>query len=157
MFTDSYGPWSRGIFLIGAFCTLFSTLIVGIAAFARMWGDMFTCLGAIKKTDTQKVRKCQRLAEAGYMIMIPVIAIYGESISRSLFGTEKIGPATLVIAGQYVSGLFCTPLLIFAICWLAFRTDKRVRMGSASAVCLVLSVVAITACILISTLMNLLG
>jgi hypothetical protein len=157
MFTDSYGPWSRGIFLIGAFCTLFSTLIVGIAAFARMWGDMFTCLGAIEKTDTQKVRKCQRLAEAGYMIMIPVIAIYGESISRSLFGTEKIGPATLVIAGQYVSGLFCTPLLIFAICWLAFRTDKRVRMGSASAVCLVLSVVAITACILISTLMNLLG
>jgi Mn2+/Fe2+ NRAMP family transporter len=157
MFTDSYGPWSRGIFLIGAFCTLFSTLIVGIAAFARMWGDMFTCLGAIEKTDTQEVRKCQRLAEAGYMIMIPVIAIYGESISRSLFGTEKIGPATLVIAGQYVSGLFCTPLLIFAICWLAFRTDKRVRMGSASAVCLVLSVVAITACILISTLMNLLG
>ena len=49
MFTDSYGPWSRGIFLIGAFCTLFSTLIVGIAAFARMWGDMFTCLGRHRK------------------------------------------------------------------------------------------------------------
>lgn len=157
MFTDSYGPWSRGMFLVGAFCTLFSTLIVGIAAFARMWGDMFVCLGTIAKDDTARVRKCQRIAEAGYMIMIPVIAIYGESVSKSLFGTDKIGPATLVIAGQYVSGLFCTPLLMFAICWLAFRTDKRVRMGGTSAICLVVSVIAITACILISTLMNLLG
>jgi manganese transport protein len=157
MFTDSYGPWSRGLFLAGAFCTLFSTLIVGIAAFARMWGDMFVCLGTIKKDDTPRVRKCQRIAEAGYMIMIPIIAIYGETVSKSLFGTDKIGPATLVIAGQYVSGLFCTPLLMFAICWLAFRTDKRVRMGRTSAICLVISVIAITACILISTVMNLLG
>lgn len=157
MFTDSYGPWSRGMFLVGAFCTLFSTLIVGIAAFARMWSDMFVCLGTIKKDDTPRVRKCQRIAEAGYIIMIPVIAVYGESVSKSLFGTDKIGPATLVIAGQYVSGLFCTPLLMFAICWLAFHTDKRVRMGSTSATCLVVSVIAITACILISTLMNLLG
>jgi ABC-type lipoprotein release transport system permease subunit len=46
---------------------------------------------------------------------------------------------------------------MFAICWLAFRTDKRVRMGRTSAICLVISVIAITACILISTVMNLLG
>jgi manganese transport protein len=173
MFTDSYGPWSRGLFLIGAFCTLFSTLIVGIAAFARMWGDMFVCLGTIAKGDAKGVRKCQRIAEAGYMIMIPLLAIYGGTIAKFMthlilgpgeLGPDgepdpdsKIGPATLVIAGQYVSGLFCTPLLIFAICWLAFRTDKRVRMGRASAVCLVLSVIAITACILISTVMNILG
>ena len=173
MFTDSYGPWSRGLFLIGAFCTLFSTLIVGIAAFARMWGDMFVCLGTIPKDDAKGVRKVQRIAEAGYMIMIPVLAIYGGSIAKFLtrlllgpgeLGPDgetaaetEIGPATLVIAGQYVSGLFCTPLLIFAICWLAFRTDKRVRMGTTSAVCLVISVIAITGCILISTVMNILG
>ncbi|NQV28624.1 MAG: Nramp family divalent metal transporter [Rhodopirellula sp.] len=157
MFTDSYGPWSRELFLLGAFCTLFSTLVVGVAAFARMWGDMFVCLGTIAKDDSRRILRCHRIAEASYMIMIPVIAIYGESVSKSLFGTDKIGPATLVIAGQYVSGLFCTPLLIFAICWLAFRTDKRVRMGRMSAICLIVSVIAITACILISTLTNLLG
>lgn len=151
MFTESYGPWSRGLFQFGAFCTLFSTLIVGIAAFARMWGDMFVCLGTIAKNDARGILKCHRIAEASYLIVIPVIAIFGESASRWLFGTDKVGPATLVIAGQYVSGLFCTPLLIFAICWLAFRTDSRVRMGRASAVCLVISVVAITACLLIST------
>ena len=157
MFTDSYGPWSRGMFLIGAFCTLFSTLIVGIAAFARMWGDMFSCIGTIPKGDANKLRKVQRIAEACYMTLVPVLAIYGASASKWLFGTDKVGPGTLVIAGQYVSGLVCTPVLIFAICWLAFRTDKRIRMGNVSAVCLVVSVIVITGCILFSTLKNLLG
>ena len=157
MFTDSYGEWSRGMFLIGAFCTLFSTLIVGIAAFARMWGDMFACIGTVSKDNAQGIRRIQRIAEACYMIVVPVLAIYGASASKWLFGTDKVGPGTLVQVGQWVSGLFCTPLLMVAICWLAFRTDKRVRMGRASAVCLVVSVVIIAGCIVFSTIKNLLG
>ena len=37
MYTTTYGPWSKSLFLVGALCTLLSTLIVGTAAFARMW------------------------------------------------------------------------------------------------------------------------
>lgn len=155
MFTDTYGGWSRGLFLGGAFCTLFSTLIVGIAAFARMWGDMFVGMGVIAKGDHRTLRKSHRIAETGYMLMIPVIAIFGQSISQWLFNTDKVGPATLVIAGQFMSGLFCTPLLMIAICWLAFRTDARVRMNRVTAVCLILSVVVIAGCIVTTTVLNL--
>ena len=50
-----------------------------------------------------------------------------------------------------------TPVLMLAICWLAFRTDKRVRMNRVTAVFLVLSVIVIAACLFISTAMQLFG
>jgi bacteriorhodopsin len=66
-------------------------------------------------------------------------------------------PAQLVVFGQYVAGLFGTPVLMVAICWLAFRTDKRVRMNRLSAVLLVLSVVIIAVSLLVSTAIQLFG
>ena len=53
-----------------------------------------------------------------------------------------------MIFAQYVSGLFCTPLLMIAICRLAFRTDERVRMSRLTGLFLVLSVIAIAACLI---------
>ena len=47
--------------------------------------------------------------------------------------------------------------IMLAICWLAFRTDKRVRMNRVTAVFLVLSVIVIAACLFISTAMQLFG
>ena len=43
-----------------------------------------------------------------------------------------------------------TPLLMFCICWLAFHTDRRVRMRWPAAVALVGSVAIILACVLIN-------
>ena len=125
------------LFLLGALCTLFSTLIVGTAAFARMWCDMFVSFGWLARDSSTAWRRCQRCVQSIYLVAFLGIAL--------LAGKT---PAGLVIFGQYVSGLFGTPVLMVAICWMAFRTDQRVRMGTISSVLLVVSVLVIATCVI---------
>ena len=136
----AHGQWSRLVFLGGAFCTLFSTMIVGIAAFGRMWGDTLVSLNLIPAHDPVALKRAHRIVELIYMVVLLPIAI------------SSLNPAANVIFGQFFAGLVGMPLLMFAICWLAFRTDRRVRMGRFSAACLVISVIAIVACLMISTI-----
>ncbi len=143
MFTETYGGWSRIVFLIGAFCTLFSTMIVGIAAFGRMWGDTLTSLKVIPANDPAKLRRGHRIVELIYLVVVLPIAVFSPN------------PAWNVILGQFFAGLIGTPLLMVAICWMAFRTDKRVRMGRIAATCLILSVLVIVACLLFGSVSGL--
>jgi hypothetical protein len=46
---------------------------------------------------------------------------------------------------------------MIAICWMAFRTDRRVRMNKVTAVLLVTSVVLIGACVIGSVILQLTG
>ena len=146
MYTSTYGAWSKGMFLVGAFCTLFSTLIVGTAAFARMWCDMFVSFGWLARDNVAGLRKCLRGVQSVYLLSFLTVA---------LLSAES--PEKMVIFGQYISGLFGTPLLMLAICWMAFRTDSRVRMGKVSAVLLVASVVVIATCVVGSMVIKFFG
>lgn len=137
MYTETYGPWSRGLFLLGAFCTLFSTLIVGTAAFARMWCDMCVSLGWLPRDNSKVWRRAIRGFQSAYLIGYLAITFVSSTAADRL-----------VFWGQYISGVFGTPLLMIAICGMAFRTDARVRMGRVSGVLLVASVVVIAACLI---------
>ena len=125
---------------------LFSTLVVGIAAAGRMWADMFASMGTLDLQDPIARRRCHRWVELAYVLVCCSFVLFAD-----------FSPAQLVVFGQYVAGLFGTPVLMLAICWLAFRTDKRVRMNRVTAVFLVLSVIVIAACLFISTAMQLFG
>lgn len=127
LYTTSFGIWSKVAFLIGAFCTLFSTLIVAIAAFGRMWADLFVSLDWLPNSPTAR-RSCHRVVQGVYLVACLAIGLFGGQ-----------PPERLVIFAQYVAGLFCTPILIIGICWIARRTDPRVRMGPLGAVCLFLT------------------
>ncbi|MEZ6144207.1 MAG: hypothetical protein R3B91_01990 [Planctomycetaceae bacterium] len=130
----------------GALCTLLSTLIVGTAAFARMWRDMFVSLGWLSVGDHRASRACIRGVQMVYLTAFLAITIFAGN-----------SPEQLVIFGQYVSGLFGTPMLMIVICWLAFRTDKRVRMGGFTAVLLVFSVLVLVACVVGAILIQFIG
>ena len=56
-------------------------------------------------------------------------------------------PANLIVAGHFVLGAVMMPLLMLAICWLAFHTDRRVRMGPVAATALVVSILVILFCV----------
>ncbi len=146
MFSKTFGGWSVIMFYVGAFCMLFSTLVVGIAAAGRMWADMFASMGKLDLEDPIARRRCHRWVELAYVLVCCGFVLFAD-----------FSPAQLVVFGQYVAGLFGTPVLMLAICWLAFRTDKRVRMNRVTAVFLVLSVIVIAACLFISTAMQLFG
>jgi len=136
VYTESYGAWSKWPFMIGAFCTLFSTLVVIAAASGRMWADLFGSFGLLDIRDPNAARRCHQIVQtvwlcgllAGFLLM------------------EK-PPADLIAAGHFILGAFMTPLLMFAICWLAFHTDQRVRMGRLTAAALLTSMVVILACV----------
>lgn len=56
IFTQTLGHWAKGLFLVGAFFALYSTLFTATASWARIFGDAFGELGWIK-FDTQHAQK----------------------------------------------------------------------------------------------------
>lgn len=139
VFTEAYGQWSKALFLVGAFCTLFSTLVVIAAASGRMWTDLFGSLGFLNYENPDSVRRCHQVVQVVWL---------GGLLAAFLL--MKTPPVQLIVAGHFVLGAFMTPLLMFCICWLAFHTDRRVRMGRLTATALVGSVVLILTCVLVS-------
>lgn len=137
VYTESFGPWSRWVFLVGAFCTLFSTVIVVAAASGRMFADFFASLGWIDRNDQRVVRRVHRIVQSLWL---------GGVLVMFLILPEK--PGQLIIFAQFWVAVFCGPLLMFAICWMAFHTDRRVRMGATSAVLLVGTSLLVTACVI---------
>jgi hypothetical protein len=55
-------------------------------------------------------------------------------------------PHRLVIFGQFFSAVINMPLMMFGVCWLAFHTDRRVRMSPWAAAALLASVAVLTTC-----------
>jgi Mn2+/Fe2+ NRAMP family transporter len=132
VYTESYGDWSKWLFLVGAFCTLFSTLVVIAAASGRMWADLFASLGLLNARDPEALRRCHQIVQTLWLCGL---------LAAFLLINKQ--PQNLIIAGHFVLGAIMTPLLMYAICWLAFHTDQRVRMGRLTAAALVGSVLVI--------------
>jgi Mn2+/Fe2+ NRAMP family transporter len=143
VYTQSYGAWSKWVFIIGAFCTLWSTLVVIAAASGRMWTDLFGSMGLVDAGNPDAVRRCHRIMQTVWVCGLVLAYLL---ISR-IYGAQ---PAKHVVAGHFVLGAVMTPLLMFAICWMAFHTDQRVRMSRGTAVALIGSVLVILACVLMN-------
>ena len=58
-------------------------------------------------------------------------------------------PEQLVILSQYIVGLIGTPVAMVGICWMAFHTDRRLRMHWFTAVLVVASVLVFVGCLFI--------
>jgi Mn2+/Fe2+ NRAMP family transporter len=144
VFTSSYGRWSYAVYIAGAFCALYSTLIVVTAATARMWADLLGAMRLIDRRDGHVVNKTHRILQ--WICLAGMLAA---------FLAINEAPARLVIFGQFFSAVINMPLMMFGICWLAFHTDPRVRMSRWAAVALVISVAVLTACTVVGLLIQL--
>jgi Mn2+/Fe2+ NRAMP family transporter len=137
VFTQSHGAWSYAVFMAGAFCTLFSTLVVVTAATGRMWADVLCSMGAVERNDERAVRRVHKAVQAIYLAGM-----------LAAFLAIPQPPVRLVVFGQFFSAVFNTPLIMFAICWLAFHTDRRLRMRFWTAAALLASVAVVLTCVL---------
>jgi manganese transport protein len=139
VYTESFGEWSKLVYVFGAFCVLYSTLVVVAAASGRMWADLLGSLGLIDDGNPASVKRCHQIAQVLWLIGL---------LAGALLTTRE--PKDLVMLGHFILGAFMTPLLMFCICWLAFHVDPRVRMRWPTAVALVCSCVIILSCVLFS-------
>ncbi len=136
IFTGTYGNWSRGLFLVGAFCTLFSTLLHATAANARIFTDFFASVGFIDRQNFQSVNFSHRIVQALFLLVVLMTFLLLPS-----------QPEQLVLLSHYLIGLVGTPIAIIAILFLAFQTDRRVRMNGLTTLLLVTSVAVILFCV----------
>jgi Mn2+/Fe2+ NRAMP family transporter len=137
VYTAMYGEWSRWVFYLGAFCTLFSTLVVYTAASGRIWTDLFSSMRFLDGKNPQVVGRWHQIMQ--------FVWLAGLWCGFVLLPKE---PARWIVAGHYVLGAFMMPLLMSAILWMAFHTDARVRMNRAWATALVASSAIILTCVL---------
>ena len=104
-----------------------------------MGADLLGTMRVIERGNSRAVRRSQQVFQSLYLAIVLVFFLI-------LKGQKP--PAQIVIFAQFVSGAFNTPLLMFGICWMAFRTESKVRMGRVTAICLVGSVLVIVTCLL---------
>jgi Mn2+/Fe2+ NRAMP family transporter len=136
MFTDTYGPSSYLVFMAGAFCTLYSTLLVMAFATGRLLADLAASLRIVDRSNEATYRR------TGRIMAVAAITLW---FAVALFVRE---PGNFIAFGQFALGLVCTPLLLVAIVMLAFRTQRPLRMSPVGAVCLVGSSLALAVVIL---------
>lgn len=51
IYTETLGGWSIGLFMVGAFAVLYSTVFSATAAQSRVWADLVAMLGVYERTD----------------------------------------------------------------------------------------------------------
>jgi manganese transport protein len=54
IFTESLGPWARWFFMLGAFFVLYSTLFAALAAWGRLFSDIFSHFGLLDFFDLKQ-------------------------------------------------------------------------------------------------------
>ena len=61
IYTETLGGWSLGLFMVGAFAVLYSTVFASTAAHCRVWADFVGMLGVYDKSDYRKRLKAIRV------------------------------------------------------------------------------------------------
>jgi manganese transport protein len=146
VFTATYGEWSKVVFLSGAFCTLFSTLVVVAAASGRMGADLLGTLRLVDSTNERTVHRCHQIIQTAWLAGL-----------LAVFLLMKSRPDQFIVSGHFVLGALLTPMLMFCICWLAFHTDRRVRMSRWTAAALLGSMAVIMGCVVVNVVIQLAG
>jgi Mn2+/Fe2+ NRAMP family transporter len=139
IYTETYGAWSYGVFMFGGFCTLFSTIVVVVAASGRMWTDLLSSMGVLEYNNPIARRRYNRIFQNIYLCAFLGITLYSTLLNAA--------PEKLVIMGQFINGLVNTPLLMIGILYLAYKTDNRFRMSTITSVMLIGTATAIMVCI----------
>lgn len=116
MYVPVFGEWARPMFLIGAFCVLYSTFFVASAGLARIAADCVVVLGLAEDTPAARDRWTRVFCGA-----LPVV-------SFSVFAWFE-APAQLVLAGGVAQSLML-PVLGFGALWARYRrTAEGLRPG----------------------------
>ncbi len=123
MFTESYGRWSYGIFMFGAFCTLYSTLYVNAAFWGRAWTDLLDSLGMIKVENPAARLRYHRFFQTFWPGIWLVFFL----------GIPK--PMTILIWGVRFNGLWL-PFISLGVAYLAKEVLREVKLSMVSSIAL---------------------
>lgn len=116
-FTRTLGPWAMPVYLAGAFCVLYSTVVSGLAGSARIFADALAALGAFPREDFAARRRYIR----GWVLGYPVLGALCYFWLKNPVAMLAIGGAAFAVQ---------LPVVTAATLWLRrHRLDPRLRSG----------------------------
>ena len=130
IFTETLGPTAKGIFMVGAFCTLLSTLLVFAASSGRIGADFLNLLGVGSAQNEEGRKRWSRTLQTAFPAFW---------LSVILFWSD---PYFLLLLGQNANNLLLIPLA-YGILHLAMREAPGRRMGLVLELGLLLTIWAI--------------
>jgi Mn2+/Fe2+ NRAMP family transporter len=134
IYETAFGTWGRGVFLVGAFMVLYSTLFVSTASDGRLFADLITLMGLLRPGNDAGRRRAIRLSiVAVLMFVLAVYLIWGQA------------PVHLVTVGAVAQGVML-PFLAFAAVYFRHRcTHPALHPGKAWTAFLWISFLSLTA------------
>lgn len=117
MYTESLGPWARGVFLAGAFFVLYSTAFSALAAWTRIYSDTFSQFGWINFHDRR-----QR------SIAIKTLACLFPTLWTMVFLWQR-SPVNMVLWGGVATAAILLIVVIAAIHFWARRSLPELDLG----------------------------
>jgi hypothetical protein len=131
MYTESLGGWAKGVFLVGAFVVLYSTLFAGLAAWTRLFADCFGQIGLYDFYDRKK---------RGKVIAILAFLV---PLGWTLFFLFMKAPVFMVLLGGIGTSIMLLIVVFAAINFRYVRLDFSLRPGKIYDVWLWLSILVI--------------
>jgi manganese transport protein len=132
MYTETLGPWARGIFLAGAFVVLFSTLFSALAAWTRVFSDAFGRIGLIDFDNP--VARRRSIARLAWFFPLAWCALF-------LFYRK---PVSMVVIGGIITSVILL-LVVFAALHFRFARGNPIRPGRCYDIAFMTSVLSILA------------
>lgn len=117
MYQETFGAWSLGLFLVGAFAVLYSTVFGATASNTRLLADALAIFKLVRYRSEQHRLNAIRL----FCVLVPLVWTVIYLIWEA--------PVTLVFVGAVAQGLML-PFLAIAALWLHHsQTDPALRPG----------------------------
>ena len=134
--------WIRMLKVDAGLATLLATVVTAAyfilgAAILFPLGMTPAGIGVVDRSRPQAVRRSQQVVQTAFLVSV-----------LTLYLLVPTRPALMVLVSHYIIGVMGTPLATIAICWLAFRTEKPLRMSRPVAVLLLASAGVIMGCVL---------
>lgn len=130
MYAPVFGTWATPMFLVAAFCVLYSTFFVGIAGLARVAAD---CVVRIQQPQREHEQRLRLYWTRIFCGVLPLVCL--------LVFVFVQAPARLVLAGGVAQALML-PVLGAAALWARHRTEAALAPGRTWDVLLWLSCLA---------------
>jgi Mn2+/Fe2+ NRAMP family transporter len=113
MYVPVFGEWARGVFLIGAFAVLYSTLFVAAAGNARMVVDGLILAGRLPADEASRSLWARRLSAAWPIVALMLALLIREPVGMVLASgiAQAIMLAAIGVAVLFFRHCDCDPRL----------------------------------------------
>lgn len=130
IYTESLGPWVKNVYLVGAFFVLYSSLFASLAAWTRIYSDIFGQLRWIDFSNLKQRSKVIAILAWVFPLMWMITYMFIEL------------PVVMILFGGAVGSIMLF-LIVFAALHIKYQRTEIIKSGRAYDVAFWISIISI--------------